>query len=125
MRWKGMAVGALVGGRLMGPLGALLGAALGYAAEGRLRSGARRPRGGGAASARRPRGALAAAYETLGVPPTASDEEVRRAYRRQAKRCHPDALRARGLPESSVAKATERMARVNAAWGEIKSARGI
>jgi|GEM_PF-5044822 len=29
-------------------------------------------------------------YQTLGVPQTASDEELRRAYRRQVKMHHPD-----------------------------------
>ena len=30
-------------------------------------------------------------YGVLGVPPTATDEEIRAAYRRAAKRAHPDA----------------------------------
>ncbi len=29
-------------------------------------------------------------YDRLGVPPTASAEEIRRAYRREAVRAHPD-----------------------------------
>lgn len=29
-------------------------------------------------------------YDTLGVPPSASQDDVRRAYRRAAKRAHPD-----------------------------------
>lgn len=64
-------------------------------------------------------------YDVLGCDPTATDEEIRRAYRSQAKKHHPDLLRAQGLPEEMVARANEQMARINAAWEEIKRARGM
>ena len=64
-------------------------------------------------------------YEILGCDASASDDELRRAYRAQAKKHHPDLLRAQGLPEEMVARATEQMARINGAWEEIKRARGI
>lgn len=80
-------------------------------------------RGGGAAP--QSRDSLADAYATLGVASTASDDEVRRAYREKAKSNHPDALRAQGLPEAMVGRANERMAAINAAWTRIKSARGL
>ena len=64
-------------------------------------------------------------YEILGCDSSASDDELRRAYRAQAKKHHPDLLRAQGLPEEMVARATEQMARINGAWEEIKRARGI
>jgi len=71
------------------------------------------------------RDALADAYAVLGA--TASDgvEELKRKYRDLAKKNHPDALRAQGLPEEMVGKATERMTRINAAWSAIKTARGF
>jgi DnaJ like chaperone protein len=50
---------------------------------------------------------------------------LRRAYRAQAKKHHPDLLRAQGLPEEMITRATEQMARINNAWEEIKRARGI
>lgn len=65
------------------------------------------------------------AYEQLGVPSSATDEEVKKAYRDMAKRYHPDALKAQGLPEELVSRATERMSKINAAWAEIKKARGL
>ena len=64
-------------------------------------------------------------YSVLGCSVSASNEEVRRAYRAQAKKHHPDLLRAQGLPEEMVARANEEMSRINAAWDEIKRARGI
>ena len=81
---------------------------------------------GGRAGARRrtPSGAPSP-YEILGCAPTATDDEVRRAYRAQAKKHHPDLLRAQGLPEEMVARATAQMARINAAWEEIKRARSL
>ena len=74
---------------------------------------------------RSPRDELAEAYEELGVEPSVSDDEVRKAYREKAKRSHPDVLRAQGLPDEMVEKATEKMARINSAWAKIREARGI
>ena len=64
-------------------------------------------------------------YDILGCDSSATNDELRRAYRSQAKKHHPDLLRAQGLPEEMVARATEQMARINNAWEEIKRARGI
>ena len=68
---------------------------------------------------------LSDAYATLGASPSDSADELRRKYRELAKRNHPDALRAQGLPEEMVGRATERMSRINEAWAEIRAARGI
>ena len=64
-------------------------------------------------------------YEILGCDANATDDELRRAYRAQAKKHHPDLLRAQGLPEEMISRATEQMARINGAWEEIKRSRGI
>lgn len=68
---------------------------------------------------------MADAYSQLGISPSASDDEVRKAYRSLAKRYHPDTLKAQGLPEEMVARANERMSKINAAWSAVKKERGL
>ena len=55
-------------------------------------------------------------YRELVVSPRATDREVSRAYKRLAKRCHPDLH-----PEDE--SAAERMGRLNRAYGDIKAMR--
>jgi len=68
---------------------------------------------------------LGDAYRILGASASDSPDELKRKYRELAKKNHPDALRAQGLPEEMVGKATERMGRINSAWSTIKAARGM
>ena len=53
-------------------------------------------------------------YKILGVSPDASDDEIKRAYRRLAKKYHPDLN-----PGDQVA--AQRMQEVNAAYEQIKN----
>lgn len=64
-------------------------------------------------------------YSILGVTPDADDRTVRETYRRLVREHHPDRLIAQGLPEEAVAAATERLARINAAWDRIKQHRKL
>ncbi|MGE5625154.1 MAG: co-chaperone DjlA [Bacillota bacterium] len=68
---------------------------------------------------------LAAAYQTLGVSPQASDADVKTAYRRLMKENHPDKLVARGLPEQMIKLAQEKVQQINVAYEAIKNSRGM
>ena len=81
--------------------------------------------GGRSGGRRSPQNPLADAYAVLGASADDSADELKRKYRELAKRNHPDALRAQGLPEEMVGKATERMSRINEAWAAVKEARGL
>jgi DnaJ like chaperone protein len=64
-------------------------------------------------------------YQELGLTRRATNDELREARKRLMRENHPDGLAARGVPPEFVAKATERAARVNAAWDRIKRERGL
>ena len=58
-------------------------------------------------------------YQILGVPETATDEEVKRAYRELARKYHPDNYHDNPLAEL----AQEKMKEINAAYEEITKMR--
>lgn len=64
-------------------------------------------------------------YAILGVDRDDDDEAVRAAWRRLTRETHPDRLIAQGMPEDLVEGATERMARINAAWDRVRKERGL
>ncbi len=82
---------------------------------------------GGAAGGPAPEAAsgrgLQEAYQVLGVGPEASDEEVKKAYRRLMHQHHPDKLVAKGLPEEMVRLATEKTQEIKSAYETIRRAR--
>ena len=127
MLWKGIAIGGVLGGIVgRGIWGVIFGAMIGYQIHQRIRLGRRRSSGfRSGPSGRRAPDPLSAAYSVLGARPSDSAQELTRKYRELAKRHHPDALRAKGASEAAIAKATERMSRINAAWAEVRAARGI
>ncbi len=77
----------------------------------------------GAGARREGHDSLAAAYQTLGVSPDASDAEVKRAYRRLLSQHHPDKLASQGLPDEMMRLAKEKTQHIIAAYETIKEAR--
>lgn len=63
------------------------------------------------------------AYEALGVSPSASDAQVKRAYRRLMSQNHPDKLAGKGLPDNMRELAEERAREITVAYNQIKEAR--
>ena len=66
---------------------------------------------------------LKACYDILEVSESASDEEVKKAYKKAAVKYHPDRVASLG-PEVQK-EANERFAKINAAYDQIKAARGM
>jgi DnaJ like chaperone protein len=82
-------------------------------------------RAGRASAGARSAARLADAYEVLGVPASASNAEVTRAFRKLMSQNHPDKLVAQGLPESLIAAAHERTQRILEAYETVKAHRGM
>ncbi len=68
---------------------------------------------------------LSHAYKVLGVDESASNSEIKKAYRRLMSKHHPDKLMAEGLPEDVVKRATDKTAEIRRAFEQLKEARGI
>jgi len=64
-------------------------------------------------------------YEILGVPADIGDDAVRAAWRQLMRENHPDSLASRGVPAEFIARASDKVARINAAWDRIKRQRGL
>ncbi|MBY5973935.1 DnaJ-like protein DjlA [Pseudooceanicola marinus] len=60
-------------------------------------------------------------FAVLGLPPDASIEQARAAWREAVRESHPDRMLARGVPEEAVKMAEKRMIDINAAWEEIQA----
>ena len=92
----------------------------------RLRAG---PGGVGSRARRRPAPADNPTNPTptrcSACPASASDEEIRATWKRLMRENHPDSLAARGVPAEFIARASDKVARINAAWDRIKRERGL
>ena len=66
---------------------------------------------------------IESAYKILEVSPTATDEELKKAYRKMALKYHPDKVHQLGDDIQNAAK--EKFQKLNAAYEQIKKERGI
>ena len=65
------------------------------------------------------------AYQALGVNKDASDQEIKRAYRKLMSQHHPDKLMGQGLPEEMIKVATEQAKEIQLAYDLLKKHRGM
>lgn len=63
------------------------------------------------------------AYKILEIPPDATNEEVKKAYRQMAKKHHPDMVS--NLGEEIQKAAQEKFRKINEAYETIKKERGF
>ena len=64
-------------------------------------------------------------YLELGLTRSATAEELRATWKRLMRENHPDSLASRGVPADFIARAGDKVARINAAWDRIKRERGL
>ena len=64
-------------------------------------------------------------YQILGLARKASDNTVKKAYRKLIRENHPDMLIAQGMPQEFIDVANEKMAAINAAYDRIEKERGL
>lgn len=68
---------------------------------------------------------LSEAYALLGLKASATDAEVKTAYRRLMSQHHPDKLVAKGLPEEMMKLAEQKTIEIKKAYEYIKDQRGL
>jgi DnaJ like chaperone protein len=90
----------------------------GYRGGSQYSGGAQRP------PPRAPGLSLEDAYAILNVTQSASDQEVKRAYRRLISQHHPDKLVSKGLPEEMMKLAAQKTDEIKKAYERVKEARG-
>ena len=72
-----------------------------------------------------PTASVDAAYATLGIEPSATDIEVKKAYRKLAKEYHPDVLASKGMSDDFKKFAEDKMKAINTAYAAVEEARGM
>jgi DnaJ like chaperone protein len=68
---------------------------------------------------------LADAYKFLGVTASATNQQIKKAYRQLMSQNHPDKLVSKGLPNEMIKLATEKTQRIQKAYELINQSRGI
>lgn len=70
-------------------------------------------------------GDLKECYKILGVSENISDEELKTAYRALVREYHPDILHHKGLDDSIIKTATQKLQDINAAYESIRNSREL
>ncbi|HEX5329784.1 DnaJ domain-containing protein [Sulfuricurvum sp.] len=65
------------------------------------------------------------AYALLNLASTATNDEVKKAYRSLVREYHPDIIKSQGASDEYLKEATEKVQEINAAYEMIKKSRGI
>lgn len=63
------------------------------------------------------------AYAILGIAESASDNDIKKAYRRLMSQHHPDKLVSKGLPEEMIKVATEKTQEIRKAYDLVRDSR--
>jgi len=64
-------------------------------------------------------------YAILGIHSRASDDEIKRQYRRLVKEYHPDKIASKGLPEEFNKFANDKFREIQDAYDAVKQERGL
>ena len=64
-------------------------------------------------------------YKILSITPSASNAEVKKAWKKLIREYHPDILSSKGLSQKKLEMATQKMAEINVAYDKILSDRGL
>jgi DnaJ like chaperone protein len=64
-------------------------------------------------------------YAVLGIDRNAADEAVKARWKTLMRENHPDSLAGKGVPPAFIAAASDRVAKINAAYDTIKRARKL
>lgn len=64
-------------------------------------------------------------YTVLGLSPNATDEEVKKSYRKLVSEYHPDKIASKGLPEEFVTFASDKFREIQSAYDDIRKVRGL
>ena len=64
-------------------------------------------------------------YSILGLSQSATNSEIKKAYRKLIRDYHPDKLISHGVPKEFVELANEKMTKINLAYDQIEKQRGL